>query len=773
MMMNIKKVSLLLILTFNIVFTQYPFASFELDEYVVDENSERASVTLQIDNSDLVDLGGITIFLYADTSVIKFDLESVSWNIDTPFEHESLLINMDIDTLKITAYSGGASNNFTVPFAKIFDIEFDIVGEANDSTLINFIKFQLQEDYTDNSIPTNIILVGDNSEEPPTLGCMDAEACNYNSAAITDDGNCEYETCAGCDGVPNSQLELDDCEVCGGSNYREYTELTDGSIFASCIGTDDCVVMDCAGDCKINGEEFPVMDDCEVCGGSNYREDTTAADGSVFASCIGTDDCVDMDCAGVCNGFDLLTPCADCSDDSDCDFSVSIATFTDPTIMDNNFRSNNIEIPISLNDFDFVGFSQLSQGTQGFEGMAFSVNFDPRLLEANSSNSIALIENMSYNFGVSQLNDSLSIISGILTDDANDPLYQSLDGPIVNLSFDVIESRYTPELHGTTSEISLVLTSLNGVNILQDNIEDTGTLTIYTKACIDPFASTFDSNFICDCTGGNAQCENDYNDVCDENGILETSNIFNDGCILPEPDFPDVLSSRIGDEEIIIEFDTYTLIIPDGTIITFPNGETSLDVISSAFVDISFLPDVAPGAQLAGPLVGLYPFGTTFDPPIEFLFTFEGLSRGTSEYKILYMDDIQTGDWEELGTCSGEVLGFCNIEELSSSGLFIAMFGENLEIDESIIPTNFNLYRSYPNPFNPTTTLEFDVANSGVVNFIVYNISGQIVESISPKFYTSGNYQIKWEARDFPSGIYLIQMRTKSSIHLQKVMLLK
>jgi hypothetical protein len=111
MMMNIKKVLLLLILTFNIVFTQHPYASFELDEYFVDENSERASVTLQIDNSDLLDLGGITIFLYADTSVIKFDSESVSWNTDTPFEHESLLINMDIDTLKITAYSGGASDN--------------------------------------------------------------------------------------------------------------------------------------------------------------------------------------------------------------------------------------------------------------------------------------------------------------------------------------------------------------------------------------------------------------------------------------------------------------------------------------------------------------------------------------------------------------------------------------------------------------------------------------------------------------------------------------
>ena len=163
------------------------------------------------------------------------------------------------------------------------------------------------------------------------------------------------------------------------------------------------------------------------------------------------------------------------------------------------------------------------------------------------------------------------------------------------------------------------------------------------------------------------------------------------------------------------------------------------------------------------------------DSPVEFIFTFADLTRGTSEYKILYMDDIQTGDWEEIGTCSTGENNFrmCNIEELSNSGLFIVMYGENLAIDEFTIPSDFNLYRNYPNPFNPTTTLEFDVANSGLVTFTVYNINGQIIESILPEFYVPGNYQIKWEARDVPSGIYIIQMKTETSVHLQKVMLLK
>ena len=49
-------------------------------------------------------------------------------------------------------------------------------------------------------------------------GCTDASACNYNSEATVDDGSCESESCAGCDGVPFSGVTLDDCGVCGGDN---------------------------------------------------------------------------------------------------------------------------------------------------------------------------------------------------------------------------------------------------------------------------------------------------------------------------------------------------------------------------------------------------------------------------------------------------------------------------------------------------------------------------------------------------------------------------
>jgi len=157
MIKRIRKVLLLLILTFNIVFTQYPSPSFEFNEYLIDENSERPFVTLQIENPNSVNWRGLNINLYADPSVIRFDSESVSWNTDTPFQHQYFNFNIHNDTLKIYAFD---TEDVYDSGGKIFDIAFDIIGEENDSTLIDFIGFWFQNSHLENTTSTNIILVG-------------------------------------------------------------------------------------------------------------------------------------------------------------------------------------------------------------------------------------------------------------------------------------------------------------------------------------------------------------------------------------------------------------------------------------------------------------------------------------------------------------------------------------------------------------------------------------------------------------------------------------
>jgi len=83
------------------------------------------------------------------------------------------------------------------------------------------------------------------------------------------------------------------------------------------------------------------------------------------------------------------------------------------------------------------------------------------------------------------------------------------------------------------------------------------------------------------------------------------------------------------------------------------------------------------------------------------------------------------------------------------------------------IPANFNLYRNYPNPFNPSTTIEFDVPagdqNTHTVNIVVFNLLGKMVDKIFTGTLPAGNYRISWTAQSrngqpLPSGIYFVAL---------------
>ncbi|MEK0338461.1 MAG: T9SS type A sorting domain-containing protein, partial [Nitrosopumilus sp.] len=60
-------------------------------------------------------------------------------------------------------------------------------------------------------------------------------------------------------------------------------------------------------------------------------------------------------------------------------------------------------------------------------------------------------------------------------------------------------------------------------------------------------------------------------------------------------------------------------------------------------------------------------------------------------------------------------------------GAFESPYTEGIEEDQ-IIPEKFALHHPYPNPFNPTTTIEFSLPNSGLVSLNVYDILGRKVE---------------------------------------------
>ena len=107
-------------------------------------------------------------------------------------------------------------------------------------------------------------------------------------------------------------------------------------------------------------------------------------------------------------------------------------------------------------------------------------------------------------------------------------------------------------------------------------------------------------------------------------------------------------------------------------------------------------------------------------------------------------------------------------------GMFL--YGENdytLDNDSDIIPQSYNVLNAYPNPFNPNLTIDFMVESNGVVDILVYDIMGKLVEKIVSDSYTPyGIHTITWKADDFPSGEYIIKFKIDEVVHATKMVAL-
>ena len=88
-------------------------------------------------------------------------------------------------------------------------------------------------------------------------------------------------------------------------------------------------------------------------------------------------------------------------------------------------------------------------------------------------------------------------------------------------------------------------------------------------------------------------------------------------------------------------------------------------------------------------------------------------------------------------------------------------------------PIATNLGNAYPNPFNPSTTIDYFVGEHGLVNISVYDIKGSLVEELVNGYTESGPGKVTWIANDLSSGVYFIQIKTSNFVDTKKLMLIK
>ena len=92
--------------------------------------------------------------------------------------------------------------------------------------------------------------------------------------------------------------------------------------------------------------------------------------------------------------------------------------------------------------------------------------------------------------------------------------------------------------------------------------------------------------------------------------------------------------------------------------------------------------------------------------------------------------------------------------------------------------TDFALHENYPNPFNPTTTLRFDLPELSDMTLIIYNMLGQKVKTFNMQSTPAGYHSVTWDAtndlgQQVGAGVYLYQLQTKDFVKTRKMVLLK
>ena len=97
---------------------------------------------------------------------------------------------------------------------------------------------------------------------------------------------------------------------------------------------------------------------------------------------------------------------------------------------------------------------------------------------------------------------------------------------------------------------------------------------------------------------------------------------------------------------------------------------------------------------------------------------------------------------------------------------------------ENLVSNNYMLHNSYPNPFNPTATIQYDLPLDSQVKLEIYDVSGRKVRTLVDGPQTAGSKSVQWDARDvhgraISAGLYLYTLNTGKYTKTNKMVFLK
>jgi hypothetical protein len=108
------------------------------------------------------------------------------------------------------------------------------------------------------------------------------------------------------------------------------------------------------------------------------------------------------------------------------------------------------------------------------------------------------------------------------------------------------------------------------------------------------------------------------------------------------------------------------------------------------------------------------------------------------------------------------------------AGLIMKFYDTVTDVEsETFKPADFILYQNYPNPFNPSTKISWQSPGGDWQTLKVYDVLGNEVATLVDEYKPAGSYEVEWDAKNYPSGVYFYRLQAGSFVETKKLILMK
>jgi len=146
----------------------------------------------------------------------------------------------------------------------------------------------------------------------------------------------------------------------------------------------------------------------------------------------------------------------------------------------------------------------------------------------------------------------------------------------------------------------------------------------------------------------------------------------------------------------------------------------------------------------------------------------------TLTLKVLNADGLQV-TWDQANT------GIFDSRDHYIQETFIdydSLLATSIVQREPNLPEHYQLYQNFPNPFNPSTSFEYQIPEAGNVELSIYNLLGRRIQQLQNGMKQAGKYRLTWNATDnqgrpVPAGIYLLKLNAGAFTKVIRMVLVK